>query len=544
MQGKEIGSILLKNGRITKEQLDFCLMIQKQTKGSEKVGRILKYYNFITDDDIAKALANQVDWKYFNKEYVSHLPAIENIGLKFLRERVFIPVETPEGVVFVFAHPFDTEATDLLAEKGYQDKEFYIGSEGTIYYYLDLLINQKNREEIEKKIARISSEGLAGDELKELVKQLLDDAIAQNATDIHIEATERISTVRFRIDGILHHKICLPIEVHKNFINVIFSKADVTTSEFQKFHDARFQHEYLNHSVDIRLSCIPTEYGPAVVLRLLDITKTVIALEKLGFRREHLETIQRALEQPYGIIIVTGPTGSGKTTTLYAVLNSIKSLSTKIVTVEDPVEIKMPLLNQVQINEKQGVTFATATRAFLRHDPDIIFIGEIRDTETALEAIRASITGHRVFSTLHTNTATGSVYRLKDLGVDLEHIANSITCVVSQRLIRKLCGFCRRKTTVEIDKLPEIKQKYIISGKSVVFEARGCEKCQDGYCGRTIIAETLYFTEDIRMAIAQNRLVDLRLKIEDKDYITLQKDTARLVSEGITSLDEAVRVAG
>lgn len=298
--------------------------------------------------------------------------------------------------------------------------------------------------------------------------------------------------------------------------------------------------------MDVRVSCIPSICGPALVLRLLDVNKTLITLENLGFHKNHFDAICKVISQPHGIIIITGPTGSGKTTSLYAILNQLKAISTKVITIEDPVEIKMPLINQVQINEKQGITFAHATRAFLRHDPNIILIGEIRDLDTAQEAIRASITGHRVLSTLHTNTAVDSVYRLHDLGIDLSHIANSILCVISQRLIRKLCVFCRKRVIVKKDDLPEFFKVYLKEDENEIrlFKSRGCQHCQAGYRGRTVIAEVLRFSDDTRDLISLGKLNLIRHKSKEEGFIDLQQDVARLVLEGTTSLSEAMRVAG
>jgi type II secretory ATPase GspE/PulE/Tfp pilus assembly ATPase PilB-like protein len=269
-------------------------------------------------------------------------------------------------------------------------------------------------------------------------------------------------------------------------------------------------------------------------------------LGNLGFHQVHFDAIAKVISKPHGIIIITGPTGSGKTTSLYAILNQLKSLSAKIITIEDPIEIKMPLINQVQINEKQNITFAHAARAFLRHDPDIILIGEIRDTDTAQEAIRAAITGHRVLSTLHTNSAVDSVYRLHDLGIDLSHIANSILCVISQRLIRKLCVFCKRRIIVKKDKLPEFFKKHLKEEETEirVYKDRGCPHCQAGYRGRTVIAEILRFDEDIRDIISSGKLDLLRHKNREKRFIDLEQDAVRLVREGVTGLKEAERLIG
>ena len=546
MAMQEIGAILLKDKALTKEDLEFALTIQKSIKSNERIGRILKYYNFVSDEDIASALARQVGWRYFNKKYVVNLPVIEKIGLDILIDRVFIPVETDKGLAFVFAYPFDIQTTDLLTSEGTRDKEFYVGSESMIRYHLDRLATKGKRKVIDKKINLIKEEGLVGDELKTLLDELIDDAIIQTATDIHIEPQEKISTIRFRIDGILYFKFCIPLELHNNLINVVFSKAEITVSDFYKFHDARFAHTYSNHTVDVRVSCIPSIFGPCLVLRLLDVTKTMISLENLGFYKTHFDAITRIAKKPHGIIVITGPTGSGKTTTLYAILNQLKSLSIKVITIEDPVEIKMPLINQVQINEKQGITFAHATRAFLRHDPNIILIGEIRDHDTAREAIRASITGHKVLSTLHTNTAIDSVYRLHDLGIELPHIANSVLAVISQRLIRKLCVFCRRRVTLKKEAAPGFfKEQFEKDTSEIrVYRAKGCPHCLGGYKGRTVIAEILEFDQDARDMVSSGKL-DLLKSINKKEAnLSLRQDAARLVLEGVTSPDEAERVVG
>ena len=546
MPVQKIGNILLKNKAITKEQLEFCLTVQKNIKGIQRIGSLLKSYNFASDEEIAKALAEQAGWKYFNKKYVVNLPIVDRIGLNILLERSFLPVETEKGLCFVFAYPFDIEVTDLLVSEGLQHKECYVGSEGAIRHRLENLKRQKKIKEIEKRIIQIKETGIAGSELKELLDELLDDAIIQNATDIHIEPEEKISTIRFRIDGILYFKFCIPLEVHNNLINVVFSRAEITVSDFYKFHDARFEHSHSDHPVDVRVSCIPSIHGPALVLRLLNANKTLITLENLGFHKTHFDTIDKVITKPHGIIIITGPTGSGKTTSLYAILNQLKDLSAKIITIEDPIEIKMPLVNQVQINEKQNITFAHATRAFLRHDPNIILIGEIRDSDTAQEAIRAAITGHRVLSTLHTNSAVDSIYRLHDLGVDLPHIANSILCVISQRLIRKLCAFCKRRLVVKKDKLPDFFKQHLKEEETEIraYKAKGCPHCQAGYRGRTVIAEVLRFDEDIRDIISSGKLDLLRHKNREKGFAELEQDAVRLVREGITSLEEAERVAG
>ena len=541
---ERIGDILVKNKAITKEDLEYALSIQESIEKRERIGRILKDNNFASDDDIARALARQSGWRYFNKKYVVNLPEVQRIGLDILMDRVCVPVETDEGTVFVFAYPFDIQTTDRLLRDSSPGKTFYVGSENAILSSLECIATRQKGKEIDSIINIIKEKGLTGDELKELLDRLIDEAIIQNATDIHIEPQEKVSTIRFRVDGVLSFKRCIPLEVHNNLINVVFSRAEIMVSDFYKFHDARFSHTCLNHTVDIRVSSIPSIFGPCLVLRLLDITKTLINLENLGFFKTHLETISRIAKKPHGIIIIAGPTGSGKTTTLYAILNKLKNLSTKVITIEDPVEIKMPLVNQVQINEKQDITFAHAARAFLRHDPNIILIGEIRDPDTAKEAIRASLTGHKVLSTLHTNTAIDAIYRLNDLGIDLSHIANSVLAVISQRLVRKLCPFCKRRVSIKKETLPEsFREEFEKDTTEIrVYKARGCSCCQRGYKGRTVIAEVLEFDQSVRDMVAAGKLD--QLKSGKKDGLSLKQDVSRLIREGVTTFEEAERIVG
>ena len=541
---ERIGDILVKNKTITKEGLEYALSIQKSLTENQRIGRILKDNNFAGDDDIARALAKQSGWKYFNKKYVVSLPEVQRIGLDILMDRVCIPIETDGGTAFVFAYPFDTQTTDRLSRDPSSNKAFYVGSESAIMSNLERVATKEKGKEIDSIIDIIKEKGLTGDELKELLDRFIDEAIIQNATDIHIEPQGKVSTIRFRIDGVLSFRRCIPLEVHNNLVNVVFSRAEITVSDFYKFHDARFSHTYSSHTVDIRVSCVPSTFGPCLVLRLLDITKTLINLENLGFFKAHLDAIRRIAKKPHGIIIIAGPTGSGKTTTLYAILNKLKNISTKVITIEDPVEIKMPLVNQVQINEKQGITFAHATRAFLRHDPNIILIGEIRDPDTAKEAIRASLTGHKVLSTLHTNTAIDSIYRLNDLGIGFSHIANSILAVISQRLVRKLCPFCKRRVAIKKETIPEhFREEFEKDTTEIrVYKAKGCSYCERGYKGRTVIAEILEFDPSVRDIVAVGRID--QLKSVKKDGISLKQDVSRLIREGVTSFEEAERMVG
>lgn len=539
---EKIGELLIRKDLITAHDLSFSLSVQEKT--GQKIGKILQYYNFLDDDSLAKNLAEQIGWRYFDQEYIPDWRVADDLTVEFLCRHMIFPAKAHDAFVFVVGRIDDTELTDYLFRKGYTDVEFAIGSETAIGFALDLLSKQARREivsydSIEK------NKNIDVDDLRDWFLNILDDALAQGATDIHVEPSESVTEIRVRIDGILYFMSCLPRKLHSHLINLIFYEAHITVSDFYRFHDARFNRQYRGRSVDIRLSCLPTIYGAAVVLRLMDRDKTVIPLTALGYCRKHWDLIDGTLKVPYGMILVTGPTGSGKTTTLYAMLNCLKSLSTKIVTIEDPVEVKVPLLTQVQINEKQGITFSKATRAFLRHDPDIILIGEIRDLETAREAIRAAMTGHKVFSTLHTNTPVDSLVRLFDLGVDFSLIAYSLAGIISQRLIRKLCPFCKTKIIVKKQELSTTAKKYFHEDIEYIFKAKGCSQCMEGYSGRTVAAEVLCVDAEIQRLIAAGKIDAIREKITgDPQYMGMVKDASRLIKSGITSLEEVVRVIG
>jgi len=533
---EKLGNILLRKRLVTETQLGFCLEIQKLTR--QKIGEVLRYYNLVGDEDIGRSLADQIGWKYYEGEYTPDLKLIERLGMDFWIKGNAYPAKNGE-TNFVFAEIDDTETTDYLLKEGYKDENFYVGVQGSIQYALSLLRQQLRESALKQNL------GPQTDNLKDYFNQLLEKALARGATDIHIEPGERISQARFRIDGILYFDSVLSMELHCQLVNIIFNMAQITVSEFLRFHDARFDYKVAGHTLDVRVSCIPSIHGPTIVLRLLDRDKTIIPLTMLGYEKQHWQNICRAIASPFGITLVTGPTGSGKTTTLYSILNYLKSLETKILAIEDPVEVQLPLITQVQINEKQDISFGAATRSFLRHDPDIIFVGEIRDSDTAAEAVRASITGHKVFSTLHTNTACDAILRLMDLGIGASYLASSLNCVISQRLVRKLCRFCKKEVNLDGVNLSPGLKRYLSGENLSVYIPVGCGKCLDGYWGRTAIAEVLVVTPPVQDLIEAQDFRALKKAIyENPEYVTLARDAARLVKGGITSIEEAARIVG
>ena len=348
------------------------------------------------------------------------------------------------------------------------------------------------------------------DFLMRWVDNILNKAILQEVSDIHIQPSVKGIEIRFRIDGVLYFIDSMNSKHLSGITNIILQKAHLSISEFHKYHDGRFEYEYFGKKIDFRLSHIPGLFGSGMVLRLLDKKKSSISLRQLGYTEGQWDLITQSLVKPQGLVLMTGPTGSGKTTSLYAMLNHIKSIDNKIITLEDPVEVEIPLLEQIQINEKRGITFSNSIRHILRHDPDIILVGEIRDNETAKESFQASITGHKVFSTLHTNSAVDTILRLKNFNIDDIQIINALECVVSQRLVRTLCSYCKEEKKVNKKELNNILGKYLIDDEQVVYDSVGCSRCLDGYRGRRVVSEVLRMTLDIQSLINKESISDVK----------------------------------
>ena len=543
---KKLGTTLVEMGVLSVKDLNFCLDIQKASHKREKLGYVLKQYNMANEKDVALALAKQVGWAFYNGDYSPDIKLVELVGIEFIKKNFVFPVlsedQVPTVVLVNVWESTPKDIIDAICRNVRVQVRFCVGIESRVAFAIEHLIKESNRSE------HLKTAGMMAEENSEdkVVQTMLEHAVSVEATDIHIEASKMAVEIRERIDGVLHFYKAFPVKMLARITNIFFHKAEVGTSEFQKFHDARFDYEHLGHRVDVRLSHIPAIHGSSLVLRLQDKNKTSVSLEYLGYAGPHWEIIQQALKCPNGIILMTGPTGCGKTTSLYAMLNACKSIGTKIISIEDPVEVEMPLIVQIQIDSKKGHTFATVTRSILRHDPDIILIGEIRDLETAKIAAQASMTGHKVFSTLHTNDPVSAVLRLKDLGIDNATIAGSLRCVISQRLIRKLCPVCKNKKVIKRESLDSFQAKYLLNEEQEVFDAVGCNQCVDGYRGRTVVAEVLYFDSKICYLIEQGMINEIAQYIaaSGKKSFRIQDDAARLIKAGVVDLVEAVRVLG
>ena len=398
--------------------------------------------------------------------------------------------------------------------------------------------------QIRQEISRANTDdGGESSGILRLIETILKTAISSRASDIHIESSEKNCIVRCRIDGMLAEIFVFDKDIYPPLVSRLKMLSNLDIAEHRKPQDGRFSVQVLGRDYDFRISTLPVIHGESVVMRILDKSKAIIKLSELGMLEDNLAKFSRLTRTPYGMILVTGPTGSGKTTTLYAALNDIKSVEKKMITVEDPVEYQMDMIQQVHVNEKAGLTFASSLRSILRQDPDIIMIGEIRDQETLRIAIQAALTGHLVFSTLHTNDAISAVARVVEMGIEPYLVSGSLIGVEAQRLVRKLCPHCKQKITLTPMQLDHI--IHLIPDDFTFYAPVGCEKCsQTGYLGREMISEILPISDKISSLIAKNatkeELTSTALAEGFKDFFT---DGIRRAAMGITSIPEVYRVA-
>ncbi len=536
MISEKLGSLLLDKGVITPGELSLGLSVQQSLEERERLGSILRHYDLVSEHSLVVALAQQSGCAVFDRPLIIDMETAHILGKAFLREHGLCPVKIDDGVVFVMADPFDMAAMDhLLCAFGSGIRFFVAGMEAVLSAITAFESNAELKERVRVDLS-----------VQDAASALVDEAVDMGATDIHIEPSEKAVEVRLRVDGVLRFHRSFPLKDNARLVNIFFNRAQISAGDFLRFHDARFDHSCGHGKVDVRLSHIPSINGSSLVLRLLNKTRSVASLASLGYSADHGQVIAGALERPNGITLVTGPTGCGKTTSLYAMLGALKNVGSKIVAVEDPVEVRLPLVTQVPVDIKKGHDFHQVARAFLRHDPDIILIGEIRDEKTASEAVRAAITGHRVFSTLHTNDAASAILRLRDLGIDYSYIANTLVCVVAQRLVRKLCLHCRQEEFVTPSSVRAGERAFINGPGQVVYRAdpKGCLACFEGCSGRTVVAETLLIDDEMRLMIEQGLIHEIFLKVRANNGMSMRADAARLVREGVIAVDEAARVVG
>ena len=544
-----LGDLLIQQNVLTKEQLEQALQMQKGT--NKKIGEILVEKGFITEEMISRALEAQMGLKTVQLRGLTVPGEIKSlIDGKLLKKYTVFPFEVDPYnaniLHLAMADPLDMEAIDDIAIVTNMQIEPYIATRREIRSAIDRNYGEAENIEAVNRFAReraqlrgnVDDSGIDDAPIVQLVRSILEQAVRQRASDIHIEALENKVRVRYRIDGAL----CTRMEYDNSLLPAISTRIKIMggmdIAEKRKPQDGRLSLVIDGQEYDVRVSSVPTVYGEKLVLRISSKVNLTKDKKELGFAPDELARFDHMMSHPHGIIFVTGPTGSGKSTTLYTALSELNKDEVNIVTVEDPVEAALEGINQIQVNNKVNLTFATALRSILRQDPDIIMIGEIRDSETASIAVQASITGHLVVSTLHTNNATGTLDRMVDMGVERYMLADSVVGVIAQRLVRKLCPYCRKKRLASAE---EKRIMHLTEEEAVeIYEPAGCNLCNDtGYYGRKGIFEIMEVNEELQRLIAEGSDSKNLIHAAKRNGMrTLRENGVRDVLAGITSIEE------
>ena len=475
----------------------------------------------------------------------------EKLSTAQLKTYSAIPVKEDEISVYVaFKNPFDVIAQDKV-QNLFNRKLLKVAcaDPAQIEKYINkVALNESIKDvvaEIRRELSSSASQGQNSENsgILKLIEIILKTSIQSRASDIHIEPTETNCIVRSRIDGMLSETFIFDKDIYPPMVSRMKLLSNMDIAERRRPQDGRFSAQILDKEYDFRISTLPILNGESIVLRILDKSKVIINLEDLGMHPDNFAKFKKSMKAPYGIILVTGPTGSGKTTTLYGALNDIKSVKTKIITVEDPVEYQLNMIQQVHVNEKAGLTFVSALRSILRQDPDVIMIGEIRDQETLRIAIQAALTGHLVFSTLHTNDAISALPRMIDMGIEPYLVSGALVCIEAQRLVRKLCPHCKQKITLSQKAFDEVKK--FVPENYQFYKSVGCPQCsQTGYIGREMISEILPISDHIASMVANGASKDeLKSVAYEEGFIDMFHDGVIRAANGITTLEEVYRVA-
>ena len=563
--GHPLGEILVVTEGLSAEKLTEALAQQAERGG--RLGEVLISLKLITEEQLLRALGLQLDLPFSARLPIEEITPelIRKLPINFAKQNKLIPLREEEGtLVLALSDPLDTAVLDearLLLERSVTPHlapaQAILDAINQVY---DRAANEAEQLMDDLKTGDLDSLAheleepqdlldAADDEapIIKLVNSLMFQAVKERASDIHIEPFERELSVRFRVDGVLREKIKPPKRFQKAIASRVKIMGSLNIAETRLPQDGRIRIKLAGRDIDIRLSTVPTSYGERIVMRLLDKSAVLLDLAEIGFSKDQQVVMDSLIRRSHGIVLVTGPTGSGKTTTLYAALSRINTPDLNILTVEDPVEYQLTGIGQVQVNPKIDLTFASGLRAFLRQDPDVIMVGEIRDLETAEIAIQASLTGHLVFSTVHTNDAPGAITRLIDMGVEPFLIASSLVGCLAQRLVRVACKECRTTYVPSTEELAEMQltpQDLTAAGVTHLYKANGCSNCNDtGYRGRSGIYELMMISDDIRQQVL--RRVDsssIKKTAIAQGMRTLLQDGARKVLSGITTSAELLSV--
>lgn len=560
---KRLGEILIDEGLISEAQLQEALADAKASR--LKLGEFLIQKGIVVETAILDAIASQMNLKKYNPSDYTILPELSQIVDVDTADKLnAVPVEKNEGILTIaMVDPLDIIAIDYIEVMTAMEVETIICSEQNFVYLMSSVYGaysgkdgvMKQVQDIEEMEEDIEDDPyLTGDmedslqnmaeeaPVIKLVNSILSQAVREGATDIHLSPEKKYVEIRFRVDGKLH---LIPSPPKRMFLPMIsrikiLANLDISVSRIPQ--DGRMTIIVSNKEINIRVSTIPTVYGENMVLRLLDTSSGIHTLDKLGFTAHDIRNLQKMIKMPYGMILCTGPTGSGKSSSLFSMLKEINSPDTNIITLEDPVEYRMEHIRQVQLNHKAGMTFASGLRSILRQDPDVIMIGEIRDIETASVAVQAALTGHLVFSTVHTNDAAGAISRFIDMGIEPFMISSVMLVTIAQRLVRRICPHCAESYTPP----PNVLKYWGLKNKPYTFvRAKGCQQCMDtGYKGRVGFFEILYNNADVRQMIIDGKSAQEISRLTQKAGLmrSLKFDAVHKVVQGITSSEEAMTV--
>ncbi|MBF0125936.1 MAG: Flp pilus assembly complex ATPase component TadA [Magnetococcales bacterium] len=543
-QTKQLGELLKEKGLISNDHILLALQDQKVTR--ERVGEILERLGFISQYDIATTIADQDGRKYVDVDQKRPTPeSLRLFNINTCMTHKFLPYFNDDKEVIVVTYSDDVEGLEkLIARSTGLKPRIRQGEKGKIinavqyyYYFLENPVEKL----IQKEMQLLSADRDGVRSLDSFIVHLLQLAVKARASDIHIRPMDMSISVAFRVDGVMRAQFALPM-TFKRLISTVKMKANMDISEQRLPQDGSFSETILNNPYDFRVSSTVCPYGENLVLRLLPAKGDFMGMQQLGIFEEDIDLLTQIFNEPFGIVLLTGPTGSGKTTTLYAAVRRLNLTEKNILTVENPIEYRVPLIRQTQINIKAGYTFASAIRYFLRHDPDVILVGEIRDQETAQTAVSASETGHLVLSTLHTNTALGAIPRLRSLGIPNFMLADSLVGVVSQRLVRKICPGCKEEYHPDPEELAYLRDPSI----TTLWRGRGCDDCHgSGYMGRTLIYEILRSNREIAGLIGRDADVETMQDAALKTgFRNIFHTAVRKVKLGQTTVKEVERVLG
>lgn len=551
---ERIGELLVKSGLIDGEQLEVALEHQRQFGG--KIGQVLVEQLIVSEEQLADTLADQ---KGLERVSLANYPidrdVVAIIPERVARRRLVVPLKHEDGfIVVAVADPLDLEAIDEVELRSGLKAHVVVATESQIHYAIDKYMASQDafQDVVDSSAQGVGAEDgvdeaiAAGADVPvvRLVNQLIREAVNDRASDIHIEPMGKDVVVRYRVDGVLHEVMRLPRSARAEVTSRLKIMADMNITERRRPQDGRLRAVVEGRDVDFRVASLPTPHGESIVIRVLNQDMTPLALQDIGMGADHLVMMESLLGKPYGAILVAGPTGSGKSTSMYAALMVLNDVTRKIITIEEPIEYQMAGITQIGVNAPIGLTFASGLRHILRSDPDIVMVGEIRDPETAEIAIRAALTGHLVLSSIHTNDAPSALTRLVDMGVAPYVTSSALLAVVGQRLARKLCPKCKTEVEAPVDALVRLGMDSKRAAKAKIYGPVGCDSCfNTGYRGRVGLFELMVMDDDLRkLFLHEAPSEQLRTLAIEHGMRTLREDAIDKVVEGITSLEEIARV--